>query len=260
MRKTLKDQLIVITGASSGLGAEIARQLSAAGAFVVLAARSGDKLKQVGAGLSGNYGLVTLDVSSNESVQSAFEQIYADYGRIDCLINNAGFGSFKTFGELEVSDFEEMMNVNFTGAVRCVKAVLPHMLKAGRGQIINIASIAGKLGTAKSTAYSASKHALLGFTNSLRQELRGTGITVSAVNPGPIDTPFFETADPGGSYVKNIGWFLMKPEQVAKAVVKVIRNKKTEVDLPFAAALGTKLYQLFPKLADKVSGKLINNK
>lgn len=256
----MKDQLVVITGASSGIGAEMARQLSAAGAFVLLAARSEDKLKQVGAGLPGQYGIMPLDVASDESVKQAFERIFAEYGHVDCLINNAGFGSFKTFLELETCDFEQMMNVNFMGSVRCTKAVLPEMLKRGRGHIVNIASIAGKLGTAKSTAYSASKHALLGFTNSLRQELRGTDIIVSAVNPGPIDTPFFDIADPDGGYVKNVGWFMMKPEKVAKAVVKVIRSGRTEVDLPFTAALGTKLYQLFPRLADKVSGKLLNNK
>lgn len=256
----MKNQLIVITGASSGIGAEMARLLSAEGAFVVLAARSEDKLKAVAEGLPGKCGIVKLDVSSEESVEQAFREIADRYGPVDCLINNAGFGYFKPFDQLEIGDFEEMMNVNFTGAVRCTKMVLPAMVKAGHGQIVNIASIAGKLGTAKSTAYSASKHALLGFTNSLRQELKGTGVTISAVNPGPIRTPFFEVADPEGSYVKNVGWFMMEPEKVAKTVVKVIRRKQTEADLPFPAAFGTKLYQLFPRIADKVSGRFINNK
>ncbi|ANS75602.1 oxidoreductase [Paenibacillus yonginensis] len=256
----LKDQRVVITGASSGIGAEMARQLSMRGAFVVLAARNEDKLKQVGAGLSGPYGLVRMDVASAESVAEAFQTIQETYGPVDCLINNAGFGRFKPFVETSLDEFEAMMDVNYMGAVRCTKAVLPGMLAAGKGHIVNIASIAGKLGTAKSSAYAASKHAVLGFTNALRQELRGTGVMLSAVNPGPIDTPFFEGADPDGSYVKNVGWFMLKPEKVAKAVVQVIERKKTEVDLPWAAGVGTKLYQLFPRLADKVAGGVINKK
>ncbi|GGA35657.1 SDR family NAD(P)-dependent oxidoreductase [Paenibacillus physcomitrellae] len=256
----LKEQRIVITGASSGIGSEMARQLSKRGAFVVLAARNQDKLEQVGAGLSGPFGLVRLDVSSEESVAEAFQRINDTYGSVDCLINNAGFGRFKPFTETPMNEFESMMDVNYMGVVRCTKAVLPGMLAAGKGHIVNIASIAGKLGTAKSSAYSASKHAVLGFTNALRQELRGTGVTLSAVNPGPIDTPFFTEADPDGSYVKNVGWFMMKPEKVAKAVVQVIERKKTEVDLPWAAGIGTKLYQLFPRLADKLAGGVINKK
>jgi uncharacterized protein len=256
----LTDQRIVITGASSGIGAEMARQLAQRGAVVILAARSQDKLKQVADSLPGPSASIHLDVSSSASVEAAFEQIRQTYGAVDCLINNAGFGKFKLFTETELSDFEAMMNVNYMGAVRCTKAVLPEMLAAGKGHIVNIASIAGKLATAKSSAYSASKHAVLGFTNALRQELQGSGITVSAVNPGPIDTPFFDGADPEGSYVKNVGWLMMKPEQVARAVVKVLERKQAEVDLPWAARAGTKLYQLFPRLSDKLAGSMINRK
>ncbi|WP_138495208.1 SDR family NAD(P)-dependent oxidoreductase [Paenibacillus pinistramenti] len=256
----LKDQRIVITGASSGIGAEMARQLSRQGAFVILAARSQDKLERVAADLPGAFDVVRLDVSSEDSVAEAFRYISETHGSVDCLINNAGFGRFKPFAETELDEFEAMMDVNYMGTVRCTKAVLPGMLAARKGHIVNIASIAGKLGTAKSSAYSASKHAVLGFTNALRQELKGTGVAVSAVNPGPIDTPFFEGADPDGSYVKNVGWFMMKPEKVAKAVVQVIERRKAEIDLPWAAGLGTKLYQLFPRLADRLAGGMINKK
>lgn len=91
---------------------------------------------------------------------------------------------------MEPHEFDDMMDVNYMGIVRCTKAVVPHMLERGSGQIVNVASMAGKIGTAKSVAYTATKHAVLGFTNALRQELRKSGIIVSAVNPGPIATDF----------------------------------------------------------------------
>ena len=256
----LDNQLIVITGASSGIGAEMARQLSGLGAYVILAARSLDKLEELGRQLPGPSGVVELDVSSDDSVRRAFEHILQTYGRVDCLINNAGFGKFELLEDTSMDEFESMMNVNCMGAVRCTRAVVPLMKSAGSGQIVNIASIAGKLGTARSTAYTASKHAMLGFTNALRQELRGTGIIVSAVNPGPIDTPFFDLADPSGSYVSNVRWFMMKPEKVAQTVVKVIQHKKEEVDLPFTAAFGMRLYGLLPRFIDKISHRWLNQK
>lgn len=119
-----------------------------------------------------------------------FTEILAAYGRIDILLNNAGYGKFAGFTEMEAQEFDDMMDVNYMGIVRCTKAVVPHMLQRGSGQIVNVASMAGKIGTARSVAYTATKHAVLGFTNALRQELRKSGITVSAVNPGPIATDF----------------------------------------------------------------------
>src|SRR5690606_37871009 len=102
------------------------------------------------------------------------------------------------------------------------------------------------------TAYTATKHAVLGFTNSLRMELREKGIFVSSVNPGPIDTPFFSLADPSGGYVKNIGWFMMKPEYVVKQIIRVMEKKRAELDMPRTAAVGIKLYQLMPRTADRL--------
>ena len=137
---------------------------------------------------------------------------------------------------------------------------MPSFLARGGGHIVNVASIAGKIGTPKSTGYTASKHAVLGLSNALRLELAGTGVAVTAINPGPIDTPFFALADPDGTYVNNVRWFMLKPEKVASRIVKAIESRKAEVDLPLAAAAGVKLYQLFPRLADKLVGPLLNRK
>lgn len=256
----LNDKVIVITGASSGIGALVAQMLSREGATVVLAARSTDKLQAVGRGMMGPYRLLEMDVGKDSSVVAGFAEIYKEYGRVDVLVNNAGFGKFTALEETPVQDYSDMMNVNYMGMVRCTKEVLPAMKAAGRGRIVNVASIAGKIGTAKSTAYTASKHAVIGFSSALRQELSGSGITVSTINPGPIDTPFFEIADPDGHYVDNVKWFMLKPEVVAAAVIKAVRTGKTEINLPWVAGAGAKFYQLFPAVADRVASRMLNKK
>jgi len=206
------------------------------------------------------FPLYALDVTDAEATSETLERIWREMNGVDVLVNNAGFGYFERFVDAPLAHFEQMMDTNYMGAVRCTKALLPHMLRRGGGQIVNIASIAGKLGTPKSTGYAASKHAMLGFTNALRQELRGTGIVVSAVNPGPFETPFFQKADPSGTYVKGVKALMMKPERVADAVVRVIERRKAEIDLPGWASLGVKLYQLFPRMSDRIAGGWLNKK
>jgi uncharacterized protein len=256
----LKDKRVWITGAGSGIGAEVARQLAQRGAIPILTGRNEAKLRAAADSIGGRSAVYSLDVTNNEQVKEVAGRIIEDHGGIDVLLNNAGFGMFERFEDAPLDHFEAMMDTNYMGIVRCTQAVLPHLRKRGTGQIVNVASIAGKLGTPKSTGYSASKHAVLGLTNALRMELKGTGIAVSAVNPGPIDTPFFDKADPGGNYVKNVRWFMMTPERVAREIVKVIDKRKMEVDLPFTAAFGVRLVQLFPTAANKLAGRLFDRK
>lgn len=256
----LKDKVVVITGASSGIGALTAQMLSKRGAIPILIARSENKLKETAAGIPGVFGLFTCDVRDAEGVKETFAQIISAYGRIDILLNNAGYGKFAAFTEMECDEFDDMMDVNYMGIVRCTKAVVPHMLERGSGQIVNVASMAGKIGTAKSVAYSATKHAVLGFTNALRQELRKSGIIVSAVNPGPIATDFFKTADPSGNYQKNVARMMMTPEHVSSKIVKVMESGREEIDLPGIAGFGIRLYGLFPRLADKLTYNTMNRK
>ncbi|MBT2291974.1 SDR family oxidoreductase [Paenibacillus albidus] len=256
----LKDKVVVITGASSGIGALTAQMLSKRGAVPVLVARSEDKLKETAAGIPGVFGLYICDVRDEANVQETFAQILAVHGRIDILLNNAGYGKFMAFTDMEPREFDDMMGVNYMGIVRCTKAVVPHMLERGSGQIINVASMAGKIGTAKSVAYTATKHAVLGFTNALRQEMRKTGIIISAVNPGPIATEFFKTADPSGKYEKSVARMMMTPEYVSAKIITVMEKGKEELDLPRLAGFGIRLYGLFPRLADKLTYRAMNRK
>ncbi|MDQ1912209.1 SDR family oxidoreductase [Paenibacillus sp. GD4] len=254
------NKIAVITGASSGIGAIMAQMLAERGAIPVLMARSESKLAEVSAGLRGEHAVYRLDVTDTDQVMAVMDKVLERYGRIDILINNAGYGVFDKFIDASLDEIEQMMDVNYMGTVRCTKAVLGRMLRRRSGHIVNIASMAGKIGSAKSTGYSATKHAVLGFTNCLRQELVGTGVGLTAINPGPIDTPFFDIADPSGNYVKNVKWFMLKPEKVAAKVLESIERRTPEVNLPLTAAAGVKLYQLFPRLFDRISYKLLNKK
>ncbi|NHN30280.1 SDR family NAD(P)-dependent oxidoreductase [Paenibacillus agricola] len=256
----LSGKVVVVTGASSGIGAAMVKELSKRGAIPILMARSEDKLGGIAAELAGEHGLYPLDVTSNKQVQDTMASVINRFGRIDVLINNAGYGVFDKLTDASVDEMSEMMNVNYMGTVRCIKAVLPAMLEARSGHIINIASLAGKIGSAKSSGYSATKHAVLGFTNSLRQELMGTGVKLSAINPGPIDTPFFDRADPSGQYIKNIKWFMLKPEKVVGTIIRTIERGTPEVNMPWVAGFGAKFAILFPRIFEKVAYRMLNKK
>jgi uncharacterized protein len=258
-----QDKVIVITGGSSGIGKETAFAAAKEGAIPVLCARSSEKLAQIVKELKKVQPKSTyfkLDVSSPDEPFFVLQEIIEQFGKVDVLINNAGFGIFDAFLSAQLTDFEQMMEVNYFGLVRCTKAVLPHMLKRRTGFILNVASVAGIIPTAKSSGYTATKHAVIGFTGSLRQELRGSGVHISALCPGPIDTPFFDLADKSGIYVQKVKKFMLKPEQVANEMIQMIEKQKTDVVIPKYMGFGGKLYRLFPHWAESILAKFITFK
>ncbi|MCM3002376.1 SDR family NAD(P)-dependent oxidoreductase [Priestia koreensis] len=262
--RELKNKVVVITGASSGIGEKVALKAAELGAKPVLIARSVDKLVALSDQIKEKFGTTCtyyqLDVGDFVKVTETFQRIIQEEKTIDILINNAGFGVFDTFYEANFSDIEKMFEVNVLGLMACTKAVLPFMMDRNSGHIINIASQAGKLATPKSSGYSASKHAVLGFTNSLRLELGKTNIAVSAVNPGPIETNFFNIADKSGTYVKNVQQFMLKSDYVADRIIGLMQKPKRELNLPRWMNMGSVLYNLFPRVADKLTGNILNRK
>ncbi|CAM3428103.1 SDR family NAD(P)-dependent oxidoreductase [Marinicrinis lubricantis] len=257
----MNSRVVVITGASSGIGFQMAQLLSNQGDIPVMMARSKDKMEELARSLEGEYGVYGVDVTSTEDVEKAYASIIERWGTIDVLINNAGFGIFKTVEQSTLQEIEQMMDVNYLGMVRCTKAVLPMMLKQNKGHIINVASMAGKMATAKSAGYSATKHAVVGFSSALRQETRKTGVYVTVVNPGPIATPFFDIADPNGDYLSHLPkWFVLQPEHVARNVVGLIGKNKLELHLPVYSGWAVKAAQLFPKTVDRYLSRMLNKK
>lgn len=187
----LRDQVAVVTGASSGIGCGIAEHLASRGAQVVLAARRGDQLETVAEQIRANGGevlAVQTDVTSDADVETLVSRAIDEYGRIDLLVNNAGIASHKAFMELSMDDFEDLFSVNVFGLVRCTKAVAPHMIEREAGTIVNISSGAGFMGYAGGSAYCATKHAVNGFGKAVYDELRHRGVQVYTVGPGAVNT------------------------------------------------------------------------
>ena len=256
MMNSLQGKLIVITGASGGLGKEIAIQAAKQGARVVLLARSMDKLEELRQRLLETYQMdvyaFRLDVANPSDVQEVFEQIAREVGEVDILVNNAGYGMFKEAIEMDVHEAKAMFDVNVLGLMACTSCVLPTMKRRQTGHIINIASQAGKMATPKSSLYSATKFAVLGYSNALRMEVRNDHVFVTTVNPGPIATNFFDTADESGNYVKSIEKFILKPEVVARKIVSAMFTTTREINLPGWMNLASKFYCLFPRMTELV--------
>jgi uncharacterized protein len=253
----IKQKNVVITGASSGLGEELALQVAEQGANVILLARSTAKLEKLSARIATEFtvssGFYTVDVCDEAAVKKTFSDIIKHWGTIDILVNNAGFGIFENVIDAEFDEMKKMFEVNVFGTMLCTKVVLPQMLKQQSGHIINIGSQAGKIATPKSSAYCATKHALLGFSNSLRLELSRTPLHVTVINPGPMKTNFLTIADPSGNYVKNAGKYMLSAERVAKKIVSVMQKPKREVNLPLWMNAASKLYAIFPQVFERLA-------
>jgi uncharacterized protein len=264
VREQLKGKNIVITGASGGIGAEIAKLCAASGANLVLIARSIEKLKQLQTELQQKHQVrvevYQLDVSNTEKVKEVFTAVFSEIGEVDILVNNAGFGIFREAHAATMDEIKGMFDVNVIGLMACTSMVLPKMRERRSGHIINIASQAGKIATPKSSVYSATKHAVLGYTNSLRMELSDYNVLVTSVNPGPIATNFFNIADEKGTYVNNVKRFMLQPDYVARKVVDSMLTKTREINLPRWMNMGSVVYVLFPRLFERIGKKAFNKK
>lgn len=185
--RELNGRTAIVTGASAGIGAAVARELSAHGMQVVLAARSVDKLEQLAAELrhAGRTAVaVPTDVADATAREHLISRTTEEFGAIDLLVNNAGIESFSIYHKLEVDRIIRCLDVNLTAALVLTRLALPHMIDAGRGHIINMSSTAGQHGPAYGAAYGASKAGLIAFTESLRAEYHGTGVSASVICPG----------------------------------------------------------------------------
>ena len=243
------NQVVLITGASSGIGRCLAIDFAKRGAVVIGCGRSQERLDQTLTEVrraSPSSTMIPCDVGNRQEVQSMVAGVLADFGKIDILINNAGIGMRKPFAETSVDTIEEIMRINYFGMVYCTHAALPSMIARGSGHIVNISSVAGIIGTLNLSGYCASKFAMNGFSESLYYELKPLGIHVSVICPGPVSTDFnrsFADTKP-----KSPGFLMLAPETVSRLVIRAIAAKKFEVIMPWSLALICRVARMAPGL------------
>ena len=251
----LNGKVVVITGASSGIGKALAFEALKHGALVAVCARSMDKLNELYGGIDASQLFyMPADVSKEEDCRKFMEAVYEKWGRIDVLINNAGISMRALFADAELSVIRELMDINFFGAVYCTKYALPQILK-NKGVIVGVSSIAGYRGLPARCGYSASKFALQGFLESLRTELLHTGTNVMWVCPGFTSSNIRNVARSSDGSMQGETPLneskLMTAEECAEIIINAVKKRKRTVVMTFLGKLTVWVNKLFPAYADK---------
>jgi len=241
----------LITGASSGFGAEFARQLAPRAKTLILAARRRDRLESLAAELA-RPGLaircLSVDLADAVDTERFFRALDALPEKIDFLINNAGLGDHGLFENSEWSRVEAMIDVNVTALTRVTHGLLPGLVKQGRGAILNVSSIASLLPLPQMAVYAATKAYVTSLSEALRSELRGTGVSVTALCPGPVDTEFFEIAERANSDGNQMAPTLFKvsAEEVVSAGLQAVEDDRARVIPGWIVFLTMTLTTLLP--------------
>ena len=255
----IKGKVVVITGASSGIGLALAESFAGAGAKLVLAARNLAKLQEIATNLKLKYAseviTVGVDVSKEVQCQNLISQSIKNFGQIDVLINNAGISMRAIFEEVDLKVLSEVMDINFWGTVFCTKHALPELLKT-KGVIVGVSSIAGYKGLPGRTGYSASKFAMQGFLESVRVENLYKGLSVLIACPGFTASNIRSVARskdglPQGESPMNEK-NIMQPEQVAQAILRAVEQRKRTLVLTTQGKFTVWLAKHFPALADRL--------
>jgi len=255
-----KEKIILITGASDGIGKQLAIDLAMRGAVIIACGRSPARLESVLTELrraSPRSISIRCDVRSRAEVHQMIGNVLAQFPMIDILINNAGIGMRKPFVETPLETIEELMRTNYLGAVYCTYEVLPSMLARGHGHIVNISSVAGHIGTLNMAGYCASKFAINGFSESLYHELKPRGIAVSVVSPGPVKTSFNRSF--AHTWPRSPKSFIISPESVSQTVLTIIEKKRFEMITPRSFALICGVKRFMPGLFRAVSSRLFRS-
>lgn len=255
-------KVIWITGASSGIGAKLAIELSKMDCQLILSARNEKGLLQTKAECHGNpedINILPLDIGRLEDVLKAYELARESYGRIDILINNAGISQRSLTIDTNLDVYAKLMHINFLGTVAVTKSVLPEMIERGSGQVVTITSLVGKFGTPFRSGYAASKHALHGFFDSLRAEIHDEGIKILLVCPGFIQTDISQHALLGNGDSHGVMDTAqengMDPTVFVQRLIRAMNSNSEEVCIGGRETLGVLIKRFLPT----VFSKLIRN-
>lgn len=261
---TYQGRVVVITGGSRGLGLLLARELKKEGARLALFARNRAELAQAKDNLGGGDTVITIpcDVTERMQVQHAFESVMQRYGRIDVLINNAGVIQVGPLEHMTYGDYHRAMNVHFWGALHCTEQVLPHMRRRRSGRIVNIASIGGLIAVPHLAAYSASKFALVGYSDAIRAELAKDGIRVTTVCPGLMRTGSAINATMKGRHESEFAWFAALSSmplvsiggpRAARSIVEAARRGRPHLTITLQARLAAIVDRLMPNTSGRLA-------
>ena len=258
-RDYFKGKVMIITGASSGIGLASAKLFAALGAKLVLAARSQDKLEEIASGISHDSGsdvlCVKTDVSVEEDCRNLIDKAVARFGRIDVLVNNAGLSMRALFRDLDLQVIKTLMDVNFWGTVYCTKYALPYLLES-KGSVVGVISIAGYAGLPARTGYASSKYAIRGFLDTLRIEHLYDGLHVMVFAPGFTASNVRNAAltahgQQQGQTPRDEGK-MMSAEKVALYMAKGIARRKSEMILTPIGKLTVFMHNILPRLTDRL--------
>jgi uncharacterized protein len=245
----------VVTGGSSGIGAETARALTARGWHCVLLARGAEQLEKVAAELGAEAEV--CDVADRAQVDEVAARIGERHPAVGVLVNNAGFTGRRGFLSLEPAETERIVDAVYLGSVWCVRAFLPLLEAARPSHLVNVASVAGTFAHGSSGPYTAAKHAQLAFSRSIRRELAPHGIHVHTVNPGPVETPGFPQRHLLSRRLGNR--LVLQPDRIAEAIVRAVERDRAEVFVPRYLRVAGALQALAPgtlaRLSTRVRGR-----
>ena len=247
----MRDEVVLITGGSSGIGLATAHAFARKGARVVLTARDEERLARAAAEVGHGATWIAADVTEEAAVAALADEITERHGHLDVLLNSAGQLELAPCEDSSVLA-EELMRVNYLGAVRTIARTLPLIRKGRRKSIVNLSSFAGRLTPPFWSAYSASKHALQSYSNALRQEVRREGIHVGIVMPGPVLSPMTKDLLRSPMYPLPIGIPVISPERVSNAILDAVLSRRAEVTVPGRFNSMLRLGGGFPRLVDLV--------
>jgi len=250
-----KNKVVLITGASSGIGRESATAFAKLGADIILVSRTKEKLEQVADELK-KFNVTTLvcqcDVSKKDQVKEMSRIVLEKFNSVDILVNNAGFAIYGSVSDLSIDDIESQMETNYFGMVYCTKYFLPSMLDKKFGHIVNVASVAASFGLPGIAPYCASKFAMLGFSEGLKHELKNSGVGITVVSPIMVRTNFFE--HPSFEQMPKFSPTSLSSKTVAKAILRAANSQRLEIIVPSLVRGAVWMKNTFPYFINPILG------